>query len=131
MAEFRTVTEICLPGRIFFVGCVYNDTGNVSNYLGCADLSDKTNKHFAWKFAVAFGTSVPALRVKLTDSVAGTLLVDDNTASPTGTWEKSTDGGSTWVAWTNADKGNDITFLRYTPASLADNLQVTATLLLN
>lgn len=129
--EFRTIGLTCIPSRLLSATVVYNDLTTDSHYQPSAGNSDKINKRFAWRFSTAFGSSVPTLRVRLYDAVSGSELVDDDTATPTGTFEKSTDGGSNWVAWTNADKGNDTTYLRYTPASLADNIRVRALLTLN
>ncbi len=55
------------------------------------------------------------------------ILVDDYTTSSTGTWEKSTNGTS-WGSYNTTDKGNDTTYIRYTPASLGDNIKVRAVL---
>jgi len=130
MCEFRVVTLTGLPGRVLGVGCSYNDTGTDSHYRFSADLSDKTGKRFAWKFGTAFGGSVPRLRVVLFNDVTGATLIDDDTTNAAaGVFERSTDGGSNWSAWNNTDKGNETTFIRYTPTSIADNIQVRARLL--
>jgi hypothetical protein len=93
-----------------------------------ASLSSALNKRFAWRFAVAFSGTVPALRIRLYNAVNGDLLVDDSTVNPDGTWEKATDG-VTWVAYgTLSDKSNETTYIRYTPASLGDNIKVQAIL---
>lgn len=128
--EFKTMWESCLPARTLWLLIVYDDNSTDSHYQPCADLSDKTNKRFAWRFSTAFGWTVPTLRVRLYDAVTGWLLVDDVTAWSTGTWEKSTDW-TTWGLYNTTDKANNTTFIRYTPASLADNIQVRALLTLN
>lgn len=130
MAEFRAMgfTQAHCA-RILSVGVVYDDTNTDSRYQFSATESSAAAKQFAWRHAVAFGGSVPALRVRLYDAVTGSLLVDDNTSAPTGTWERSTDG-TAYAAWTNADKANNTTYVRYTPASIADNVQVRAVLTL-
>lgn len=124
MVEFRVISDTLLPGRVFSIGLQYEDLDTDSHYQPSVTHSDPTAKRFAWRFSVAFGASVPTLYVRLYDVPTGATLLTDNTASPTGTFEKSTDGGSSWVAWTNADKGNETTYLRYTPASLADGIRV-------
>lgn len=130
MAEFRAMgfTQAHCA-RILSVGVVYDDLNTDSRYQFSASKSSAASKQFAWRHATAFGGTVPALRVRLYDAVTGSLLVDDNTSAPTGTWERSTDGSS-FSAWTNADKSNNTTYLRYTPASIADNVQVRAVLTL-
>lgn len=127
--EYRTIGISANASRTFAVTVTYDDTNTNSRYQFSANKSDATNKRFAWRHATAFGSSVPALRVRLFDAVTGSSLVDDNTSSPSGTFERSTDG-TNWSAWTNADKGNETTYVRYTPASIADNVQVRAVLTL-
>jgi len=128
--EFR-VANFGLAARIQSLVIIYEDFNTLSNYQPSASKSDVANKRFAWFFATAFGSTVPALRVRLYDAVTGALLVDDNTAAPTGTFERSTNDGGAWSAWNNTDRGNPQTYLRYTPASLADNIKVRAVLTLN
>ena len=130
--EFQTLGQCYgIPARLTSFNVIYEDLSTDSHYQPSSSFSNSTNKQFAWRFSTAFNTTVPALRVRLYNAVSGGLLVDDNTASATGTFEKSTDDGSNWVTWTNADKGNDTTYLRYTPSSLADNIKVRALLTLN
>ena len=119
-----------IPARINGLTLIYDDLSNDSHYQPSVNFSSTTSKQFAWRFSTAFGSTVPTLRIRLYDAVTGGLLVDDNSAAPTGTWEKSTDAVS-FVAWTNADKGNETTYLRYTPLSLADSIKVRALLTLN
>lgn len=118
------------PARILTVGVTYDDLSTDSHFQLSVGKSSLSSKQFAWRHATAFGSTVPALRVLLKDAVTGGTLVDDNTTSPTGTFERSTDGIA-WSAWSNTDKTNETTYIRYTPASLADNTKVEAVLLLN
>lgn len=129
MFEFKTIGTTFLPARICSATVTWDDVSTDSHYQLSVGKSDLTNKRFAWRFATAFGSTVPPLRVQLYDAVSGGLLVDDNTSSPTGTFERSTDGSS-WSSWNNTDKGNNTTYIRYTPASLADNTNVQAVLML-
>ncbi|MBS1722362.1 MAG: hypothetical protein JSS66_05085 [Armatimonadetes bacterium] len=122
--EFRTMGIICIPARILSLGVAYTDLSTDSHYQFSTGQTNLTNKRFAWRFSTAFASSVPALRVRLYDAVSGSLLVDDNTSSATGTFERSTDGGNNWSSWNNTDKGNETTYIRYTPASLGDNIKV-------
>jgi hypothetical protein len=131
MFEFKTIGPYCIPARILNITVVYEDGATDSHYQPSIGLSDKTTKTFAWRFSTAFGTTVPVLRVRLYDAVSNALLVDDNTSSPTGTFEQSTDLGLNWSAWTNTDKTNENTYIRYTPLSLGDNIKVRALLTLN
>lgn len=130
MAEFRTIGTTHIPGRIMSIGLIWDDISTDSHYQFSAGKTSLASKQFAWRHSVAFGGSVPALRVRLYDATTSGLLVDDNTASPVGTFERSTDGTS-WSAWSNSDKSNETNYVRYTPASLADSIKVQAVLTLN
>lgn len=129
MLEFLTIGWFCIPARILGITVVYNDAATTtdSHYQPSAGLSNATTKTFAWRFSTAFGGTVPALRVRLYNAVTNDLLIDDYTVGSTGTFEKSTDG-STWGAYNTTDKGNETTYIRYTPATLGDNLKVRAVL---
>ncbi len=131
MFEFRTIGTFCLPARIFGVSCIYEDNTTDSHYQPSVAFSSTANKQFAWRFSTAFGGTVPTLRVQLFNAVTGGSLVDDTTASPTGTFEKSTNDGGSWSAYNTTDKTNDTTYIRYTPASLGDNIKVRALLTQN
>jgi hypothetical protein len=121
--EFRTMGTSHVPSRIHSTCVLYEEYATDSHYQFSVNKSSAANKQFAWRFSTAFGSTVPALRILLYDAISGGLLVDDNTGSPTGTFERSTDG-SIWSTWVNTDKANDTTYLRYTPSSLADNINV-------
>lgn len=129
--EFRTIGGICIPNRIYNICCTYEDDTTDSHYQPSVGKSSLASKIFAWRFSTAFGGTVPTLRIRLYDSVTGGVLLDDTTtASASGTWEKTTDG-STWGAYNTTDKGNDTTYIRYTPTTLADNIKVRALLTQN
>lgn len=124
MFELDTLGEVCVPPKIYGMTLTYNDFTTDVHYQPSVKYSDYVNKRFTWWFGTAWGTTVPDLRVRLYDANNNNLLVDDNTASPSGTFEKSTDGGSTWGSYNNTDRGNSTTYIRYTPASLGDNIKV-------
>lgn len=130
--EFRTIGTFCLPGRVHNICCVYEDDTTDSHYQPSVAQSSTSSKIFAWRFSTAFGGTVPTLRIRLYNAVTGGLLLDDVSASPTGgTWEKSTNDGGAWSAYDTSDKGNDTTYIRYTPSSLGDNIKVRALLTQN
>ena len=131
MFEFRAISAWCVPPRMYACGIVYDDLTTDIHYQPSATFSSGANKQFAWRFTTAFGGSVPALRIRIYGVATGMLLVDDNTASPTGTWERSTNDGGAWSAWNNTDLSGSQTYLRYTPASFGDNVEVRAFLTLN
>lgn len=131
MLLFDVLGELCVPKKVYSVACTYEDDSvdsQDSHYLSSADLSSKTTKTFAWKHSVAFGTAVPRLKIRLYNAITGGILDTDDSTTQTGTWEKTTDGGSNWVAYNDTDKGNELTFIRFTPASIPDNIQVKAIL---
>ncbi len=129
MIEFSTVGWYCIPARILDITVTYDDSVSTtdSHYQPSVAKTNVTNKQFVWRFATAFGGTVPTLRIRLYDALTGDLLVDDYTTGTGGTWEKSTDGTS-WGAYDTTDKGNATTYIRYTPASLGDNIKVRAVL---
>jgi hypothetical protein len=131
MFEFRTIGTFCLPARIYSVTCVYTDTTTDTHYQPSVGQSSATNKYFAWRFSTAFGSTVPTLRIRLYDAVTGGLLLDDTTtSSAAGLWEKTTDG-TTWGSYNTTDKGNNTTYIRYTPTTLGDNIKIRALLTQN
>jgi hypothetical protein len=126
--EFRCISTTCAPARIFRVGVTYEDLSTDAHYQPSVKWSSTTSKQFSWRFSTAFGTTVPQLLINIYDAVTGSLLNTDDSTTKTGTWEQSTDGGSNWVTWTNADKTNETTYLRYTPSSLSDSVRARALL---
>jgi len=131
-AEFRCLGVTNLPTRLLAIGVIYNDLSTDSHFQPSVANSNQTEKRFAWRFSAAFNTTIPRLRIRLYNAVngAGPLIDDDTTNHTAGTWEKSTDGGSNWVAFNNTDKTSDITYIRYTPTTLGDNIRVRALLTL-
>lgn len=128
MFEFRTAGSFCIPARIYNLACIYEDNTTDSHYQPSVAFSSTASKQFAWRFSTAFGGTVPRLKVQLFDAVSGSVLVTDDTVTAAGTWEKSTNDGGAWGSYNTSDKANDTTYIRYTPASLADNIKVRALL---
>lgn len=130
--EFRTIGTFCLPNRVYNVCVVYEDNTTDSHYQPSVAQSSISSKRFAWRFSTAFGGTVPTLRIRLYNAETGGLLLDDTTtASADGTWEKSTNDGGAWGSYNTTDKGNETTYIRYTPTSLADDIKVRALLTQN
>lgn len=130
--EFRTIGLTCIPARVHAVGVIYEDLSTDSHYQPSVVQSNATSKYFTWRFSTAFGSTVPTLRVRLYNAVTGGLLLDDTTtAAASGTWTKSTNDGSAYGAYDTTDKGNETTYIRYTPTTLADNIKVRALLTQN
>jgi hypothetical protein len=114
-----------IPGRLLGFTVIYDDLEIQNNHQPSVIFS--TDKSFAWRFSATYSSTLPHLRVRLYNTVTNDLLVDDNTSSPYGTFEKTTNG-STWSSWDNQDKTNDTTYIRYTPSSLYDDLKIRAVL---
>ena len=119
--EFR-MSNTMVPARILNAGVTYEGVVTDGHYL-VSDKSDPATKKFVWWFASAFGATVPTLRVRIYDAVSQSLLVDQESTSGIGTWEKSVDG-TTWTAYNTTDRANATTYIRYTPASTADDVVV-------
>jgi hypothetical protein len=125
----RTIGGIGLMPQILGFVVTYEDENTDNHFQPSADLSDAATKRFAWRFATAFGTTVPNLRIQISDAISGAVLVNDTTSASTlGVWEKSVNDGSSWSAYNTTDKSNDITYIRYTPTSLAAGIKVSALL---
>lgn len=123
--EFKTIGESCLPARILGLNLSYEDNTSDSHFALSVAESSLASKQFSFWFATAFGGTVPKLYIRLYDAVTGGLLDEDDSVTKAGTWEKSTDG-ITYGAYNSTDRSNDTTYIRYTPASLADDIQVRA-----
>lgn len=123
--EFKTIGESCLPVRILGVNLSYEDNTSDSHFALSVAESSLASKQFAFWFATAFGGTVPTLYIRLYNAVTGGLLDTDDSVTQVGTWEKSTDG-VTYGAYDSTDRANDNTYIRFTPASLADGIQVRA-----
>ena len=135
--QFKIVFDIlnwtCISPEITSLTVTWEDgTTTDSHYQPSVGKSSVADKRFAWRFATGFGYSVPDLRVRLYDAVSGVQQCDDDTLNnpALGTFEQTTNDGGLWSAWTHTDKANDTTYLRYTPASTANNIRIKALLTL-
>lgn len=127
--DFRTISPFCLPAKIYSIALTYEDLTTDSHWQLSVGLSDITTKKFAFRMATAYGGTVPRLKVSLYDAVAGGgPVVTDDSVTKAGTWEKSTNGGGAWGAYDSTDKANETTYIRFTPASLSDSINVTPVL---
>lgn len=124
MLEFRVMTPTCIPGRVTRVAFEGTGATSDSHFQFSQNLTVLASKQFAFRYSTAFGTTVPTLYIRIYDSITDALLVTDNSLAPTGTWEKTVDGGSNWTSFDYVDRANEITYFRYTPYSIADNINV-------
>lgn len=118
--EFR-VSNTMIPARILGAGVTYEAVSTDSHFM-VSDKSDPAAKKFVWWFASAFGGTVPTLKVRIYDAVVKYLLVSSTLWYAAGAGEIT--DGTTWGAYNTVDRANDTTYLRYTPASIADGVVV-------
>ena len=132
MLEFCTIGWTCIPARIMSLAVLYEDETTDSHYTPSATLSSIADKRFAWRFSTAFGVAsggvIPDLRIRLFNAESGDTIYDDDSVTQAGTWEISTNGGSSWSNYNTNDKSNETTYLRYTRSALTDGINVRALL---
>ena len=129
MLEFRTIGTLSIPARICTAGVIYDDTGMSNYWQGSSNIGTSIgSKQFGFRHAVAYGTTVPRLKVQLFDAESGASLGTDDSTTQAWTWEKSTNAGGAWSAYNTTDRANADTYVRITPTSLADNIKVRAVL---
>ena len=122
--EFR-MGNVLIPSRILNFGVLYQDNGMSDHWQGSTNVgTDITNKRFGFRHSVAYGSAVPRLKCQLFDAESGVSLGSDDSVTVAWTWEKSTNGGSSWGAYNSTDRANATTYVRVTPTGLADNIRV-------
>lgn len=120
---FQTIGGHCIPARIMSLCLVYEDTTTDSHYEPSIAKSSIASNIFAYRQKTAWGSSIPDLRIRLTNAVTNVSIIDDSvTASAYGTWEYSTDG-TIWNVWSSAadSVGN---YIRYTAGSLPGSTKI-------
>ena len=129
---FKVMGATCIPALLTSLGVVYEAQSTDAHFQPSVGVSSIASKQFAWRFATAFTSVVPRLKIQLYDAVTGDRVVLDDSTTVAGTWEKSLTGTAPWTAWVTgtADKTNETTYLRFTPTSLGDNIRVRALLTL-
>lgn len=126
MVEYR-MDNTLIPGRLLNVCAVFQDTSMSDNWQGSSDIgTSPTAKTFGFRHAIAYSSAVPRLAVQLFDAESGVSLGTDDSTTKAWTWEKTTNAGSSWGAFTTTDRANADTYVRITPTSLADNIKVRA-----
>jgi hypothetical protein len=113
-----------IPPRFFGFNLIYKELVTDEHYQLSVGSSDEQTKRFVWRFASSFGATVSPLRVRLYDNYTDSLLVDDNTSNPIGTFQRSTDNGFSWATYNSQDKTNETTYIRYKPLRLSDTVDV-------
>jgi hypothetical protein len=130
MFEFRIIGQSCVPTRLYGICYSYEDNSTDSHYSAAVAKSDKTLNRFAWRQTLAWGSSIPTMKIIITNlTTPGIIITDNTTAQAYGTFEYSTDG-VVWNAWSAvADAvGN---YVRYTATTLPSSIVVSAKFLIN
>ena len=122
--SFRIISTALLPARIFSIAVTYEDNSTDSHWQLSVGQSNLTTKKFGFRFATGYGGTVPRLEITLYDAVSGSVLATDDSVTQAGTWQKSTNGGSSYGSYDSTDKTNETTYIQFTPASLADSVNV-------
>jgi len=128
MFSFKTIGETCIPARIMGLSIVYEDNNTDSHYTPSVGNSSITSNIFAYRQSSLWGSAIPNLRIRLYNAATGSLLIDDNIISSSfGSFQYSSDNGSTWNTWSSsADSvGN---YIRYVATSLPSGVRVRALL---
>jgi len=126
--EFNTIGRTCIPARILGLSLTYEDDSTDSHYQPSVANSSITTNIFAYRQSIAWGSNIPNMRIRLYNAVTGVLILDDNiTSSAYGTWQYSSNNGTSWNTWLNTQDvvGN---YIRYTATSLPGSTRIKALL---
>lgn len=122
--SFKVIGTTCIPSRIMGLSLIYEDNSTDGHYQPSVANSSIPSNIFAWRQSISWGSNIPNMRIRLYNATTGTLILDDNvTSSSFGTWEYSSNNGSTWNAWSNSADvvGN---YIRYTASSLPGGVRI-------
>ena len=126
--SFKVIGTTCIPSRIMGLSLIYEDQSTDGHYQPSVANSSITSNIFAWRQSILWGSNIPNMRIRLYNATTGSLILDDNVASSSfGTWEYSSDNGSSWNAWLDTEDtvGN---YIRYTASSLPGGVRIKALL---
>lgn len=130
MFEFRIIGQAGIPTRLYNMALSYEDNLTDSHYAAAVSKSDKTLNQFAWKQIVAWGTTIPTMKVVINNlTVPGVIITDTTTAQAYGTFEYSVNG-TTWVPWSPSADAVGI-YVRYTATTLPSAIVASAKFLIN
>jgi len=115
---FKNLGVIMTPPKVSRLVLTYEDNQTDSHYEPSIAQSNIASRIFAWRQGTVWGSTIPAMRIRIYNIATNTLILEDTTSTGTsGTFEYSTDNGSNWSSWSSsADAiGN---YIRYTATSL-------------
>ena len=121
---------LAAPNRVYGLVFTYEDGSQDIHYQPSIAESDIANNIFAWRQTQLWGSNIPNLRIRLYNDDTNFLIIEDDTITESqGTFEYSSDNGSTWNPWDDTQDtiGN---YIRYTATSLPANTRIRALLTL-
>lgn len=121
---FKIIGNTCLPARICGICLSYEDDTNDSHYIPSVGNSSLTDRIFAYRQDISWGSDIPNMRIRLYNADSGVIIIDDNvTSSSYGVFQYSADSGASWGTWSSSADlvGN---YIRYTATSLPDGVKV-------
>lgn len=126
--SFKVIGTTCIPSRIMGLSLIYEDKSTDGHYQPSVANSSITSNIFAWRQSILWSSNIPNMRIRLYNATTGSLILDDNVISSSfGTWEYSSDNGSSWNTWSDTEDavGN---YIRYTASSLPGGVRIKALL---
>lgn len=127
---FKIIATTCIPSRILGINLIYEDANTDSHYTPSVGNSSIVNRAFAYRQSSLWNSSIPTLRIRLTNASNGGLIIDDNSLSNTfGTFQYSINNGNSWLGWTSSISADVVgNYIRYVATSLPDGVRVKALL---
>lgn len=126
--SFKIIGTTCIPSRILGICLTYEDKSTDTHYQPSVANSNITTNIFAYRQSISWGSNIPNMRIRLYNATTGALILDDNVTSSTyGTWQYSSNNGTSWNTWNNTQDvvGN---YIRYTASSLPGGTRIKALL---
>jgi hypothetical protein len=121
---------LAAANRVYGLVFTYEDGSQDIHYQPSVAESNIANNIFAWRQVRLWGSNIPNLRIRLYNDDTNYLIIDDDTLTESqGTFEYSSNNGSTWNPWNDTQDtiGN---YIRYTANSLPANTRIRALLTL-
>jgi len=128
MFIFKILGTTCIPARIMGLTFTYEDNTTDSHYEPSVANSSVTNRIFGYRQGTLWSSIIPNMRIRIYNAETAVLVLDDDVlTSGYGTFEYSTNGGSSWLTWDSSQDavGN---YIRYTATSLPNGIRVRALL---
>jgi hypothetical protein len=113
---------------VYGVNVTYEDGSQDSHYLPSLANSSAAGRTFSFYQSQLWGGTIPNLRIRLYNVATGFLIIDDDVNSSIyGSWQYSSDDGSTWIPWSSSEDsvGN---YIRYIADSLPASTRIRALL---